>query len=556
MWLLKTDDLTLHCFFGSIPKYSILSHTWEAEEITHQEMLNPTDEVRRKAGYQKIHACAAESRKLGYSYTWVDTCCIDKSSSAELSEAINSMFSWYRDSEEVLAPANVKFYAADWTAMGTKKENVSILSKFLSIKSYFLKFANIEKANIATKMSWAAHRETTRLEDMAYCLMGLFDINIPLLYGKGSKAFLRLQEEIIKVDDGMSIFLWKASGDEHQTLRGPLARSPREFSHVSTDRAAWSGISSLGTPFAMTNKGLKLHAPLAPIDRLYDECVHDDRLKAELGSIIAQDGGFSKTLYVAALSPTTNSHQFGLLVRPLDASMKLFVRDYTQTVLDFHMAAFETKERATPAFEMTQFYFNQHTLRNLSQSHLDGTATQLPIRRLDLHSLEGVETIKSRRPLEMRGEGSLNADGRVTNRYPGHAFHTVKYCNTPDLLGWTGCSLMLRDATTDKVWGPLWVLCRICPAFLLRDSTVSCLILTGAIAKRLCSLEDATEIDDLLSAEHHVTRLEVKNTSGWVEQPFVYSDGDEDSNMSVRPRCSQYRQAANLMISACFVVRL
>ncbi|CRK09963.1 hypothetical protein BN1723_015540, partial [Verticillium longisporum] len=590
MWLLKTDDLTLHCFFGSIPEYSILSHTWETDEITQQEMLNATDEVRRKAGYQKIHACAAESRKLGYSYTWIDTCCIDKSSSAELSEAINSMFSWYRDSElclvylqdyqpspgsafmndtghcrwftrgwtlqEVLAPANVSFYTADWTAMGTKEEHAQVLSGFLSIDRGHLTDGLLEGISVATKMSWAAHRQTSRVEDMAYCLMGLFDINMPLLYGEGSKAFLRLQEEIMKVDDSSSIFFWKTADDEHRTLRGPLARSPLEFSHVSTDRAAWSDISSLETPFAMTNKGLQLHVPLAPIHRLYDECVYDARLKAELGSIIAQDGGFSKTLYVAALSPTTHFRQLGLLVRPLDSSLKLFVRDYTQTVLDFHMAAFDAEGQATPAFEMTQFYLNQHTPQKLSQSQLDRTATQLPIRRLDLYPFCSVETIQSQRPLEARGEDCLNAEGRVTNRYPGHALHRVKYCSTPDVLGWTGCSLMLRDATTDKVWGPLWVLCRIRPAFLLHDSTVSWLILTGSIAKRLCSLKDAREIDDLLRAEHHGTRFSGKFYADSVEQTFVYRDGGEASNMSVRLVFTQHRQAAALTITAYIKVRL
>ena len=69
------------------------------QEVTYDETLNPSQETRRKAGFQKIESCCGIAREYGLSYAWVDTCCIDKRSSAELSEAINSMYRWYSDAE-------------------------------------------------------------------------------------------------------------------------------------------------------------------------------------------------------------------------------------------------------------------------------------------------------------------------------------------------------------------------------------------------------------------------------------------------------------------------
>jgi hypothetical protein len=102
MRLLQTHDLHFREFADNeIPKYAILSHTWgpSVEEVTFQELQNPNQYVRRKAGYEKILRCAEKASLLGYMYVWIDTCCIDKRSSAELSEAINSMYAWYKNSD-------------------------------------------------------------------------------------------------------------------------------------------------------------------------------------------------------------------------------------------------------------------------------------------------------------------------------------------------------------------------------------------------------------------------------------------------------------------------
>jgi hypothetical protein len=97
-------------FIGSqIPPYAILSHTWEDDEVTLRDLVPVTGEppsptaLDQKSGYRKIQrTCAQALLRGGLDYAWVDTCCIDKSSSAELTEAINSMFGWYRDAKVLL----------------------------------------------------------------------------------------------------------------------------------------------------------------------------------------------------------------------------------------------------------------------------------------------------------------------------------------------------------------------------------------------------------------------------------------------------------------------
>src|ERR1700738_366061 len=98
MRLLHTQTLKLHEFFGAdIPPYAILSHTWDEGEVSFQEWQSGDGNL--KAGYDKVRRCCQMAASDGFPYVWVDTCCIDKTSSSELSEAINSMYSWYRLSE-------------------------------------------------------------------------------------------------------------------------------------------------------------------------------------------------------------------------------------------------------------------------------------------------------------------------------------------------------------------------------------------------------------------------------------------------------------------------
>jgi hypothetical protein len=265
MWLVNSSTLNLEYFVGSnIPKYAILSHTWEDEEVSLQELAQHF--AASKKGYIKIKETCVRARRHGLQYAWIDTCCIDKSSSAELTECINSMFQWYKNAEkchvflsdlgsetpaedglaachwftrgwtlqELIAPAEVRFYNQTWSSIGTKKKFSSIISSITSIdKNALLSHRPPKAYSVATRMSWAAYRETTRIEDLAYCLLGIFDVNIPMIYGKGTKSFRRLQEEIISGSNDLTIFAW----DQEQEEGGPnhlFAPSPAQFGHANS----------------------------------------------------------------------------------------------------------------------------------------------------------------------------------------------------------------------------------------------------------------------------------------------------------------------------------
>jgi hypothetical protein len=182
---------------------------------------------------------------------------------------------WFRRGwtlQELLAPRSVVFFDNDWIDIGTKLSLEEIISEITGIDD----FVNFETACVAQKMSWAAKRETTRIEDEAYCLLGLFDVNMPPLYGEGKKAFMRLQLEILKTSDDESMFVWYDEIREllfwlgQQPLSGLLADSPRCFRYSGGIRpihpkdryqsfTLWKD-----NPFSMTNKGLHISLNLFP----------------------------------------------------------------------------------------------------------------------------------------------------------------------------------------------------------------------------------------------------------------------------------------------------
>jgi hypothetical protein len=124
--------------------------------------------------------------------------------------------------QELIAPSKVDFYSKDWVKLGSKNSLFLEVSRITKMR-YQVFLGHIQDFSVASKMSWAAHRKTTRVEDMAYCLLGIFGINMPLLYGEGKKAFLRLQEEIMKVSEDQSLFAWTRSGHlRRMDLEPPL----------------------------------------------------------------------------------------------------------------------------------------------------------------------------------------------------------------------------------------------------------------------------------------------------------------------------------------------
>lgn len=308
MRLLNTHTLSFEEFYGNLPKYAILSHTWGSEEVTFQDWADSSS-MKHKSGYTKIVEACKQAKSDGYLYAWVDTNCIDKTSSAELTEAINSMFAWYNRAgicyaylsdvptfnpisfaeafrrsrwfkrgwtlQELLAPEEVVFYAADWSRIGTKATLVREIAAATGINIEYLcpekravaatrddwtKRLHItcHEASVAERMSWLARRETTRIEDMAYCMLGIFGISMPLLYGEGQGAFLRLQEEILKSSDDHSLFCWSWTMDEGQSSL--LSLRPHSFLEATHYRRSRS--NEQPSPYSMTNAGLSIRLPM------------------------------------------------------------------------------------------------------------------------------------------------------------------------------------------------------------------------------------------------------------------------------------------------------
>jgi hypothetical protein len=223
-----------------IPAYAILSHTWglDTEEVTYKDLVDDTG--NGKTGYEKIRFCAAQTRRDGLRYFWVDTCCIDKSNNNELSEAINCMFRWYQNAarcyvyladvlapeneegnqrsdsawesafraskwftrgwtlQELLAPASVEFFTKDGHRLGDKRSLEQQIHHITGIDLLALGgSASLTSFDVEERFKWAETRQTTREEDWAYCLLGIFVVFMPLLYGEGKvNAVRRLKQEI------------------------------------------------------------------------------------------------------------------------------------------------------------------------------------------------------------------------------------------------------------------------------------------------------------------------------------------------------------------------
>lgn len=297
MRLLHTTNLTVEEFIDeNTPRYAILSHTWEDGEITLQDI--ETGRAEGKEGYTKVKDCCTYARdKDRFAYVWIDTCCIDKTSSAELSEAINSMYRWYQEADicyafladvslegsmaeskwftrgwtlqELIAPTHLLFLNRAWKELGSKSTLSDEVAHRTGIPVNVLKgIVDIETVSIAQRMSWASSRRTTRPEDQAYCLMGLFGINMPLIYGEGRRAFTRLQEEIMRISDDYSIFAWWTESQD-ESHGGLLATSPHAFKNSASILPSQDAHSSSSQQphdqLAVSSKGVHLEVPFLPV---------------------------------------------------------------------------------------------------------------------------------------------------------------------------------------------------------------------------------------------------------------------------------------------------
>lgn len=237
--------------------YAILSHRWNGLEITFEQLGENINELRaagttplESPQQEKIRGACQTARAKGIRWMWIDTCCVDKSSTSELSESLNSMFRWYRDAklcvtylsdvvrkgagredftnegghpavrfsrdwtlQELLAPCHLEFFDKNWDLIGDRAELAEQIEEITSIQSKYLKGETEDDdprdACIAAKFSWIAKRQTERDEDMTYSMLGLFGITMDPRYGEGWGAFMRLQKELLSSSKDESLFAWK-----------------------------------------------------------------------------------------------------------------------------------------------------------------------------------------------------------------------------------------------------------------------------------------------------------------------------------------------------------
>ncbi|KAI0506185.1 HET-domain-containing protein [Xylaria bambusicola] len=339
MHLLNVYTGRLEEFFGDgIPPYAILSHTWGEGEVSFQDLKDPSH--TQKPGYAKIEGCCQQAIRDGLDFVWIDTCCIDKRSSAELSEAINSMFRWYGEAkicyvyladvtkenldasysalgnskwftrgwtlQELIAPVILEFFDTTWTtifkvykggfANRSAKLMVGCITGIEQWTEYSIRTLDttLRDVPVATKFSWASGRSTSRVEDMAYCLLGLLDVSMPLLYGEGNRAFLRLQEEFLKKYFDPSILL-RGFGLHHLDIkdiesrfdRSYLAPTPslfRGFRNVGIKRVGFP-VGGISQPtWIMTPYGLRVDLPVLRVDARNDGYVFVTNYTIERGT--------------------------------------------------------------------------------------------------------------------------------------------------------------------------------------------------------------------------------------------------------------------------------
>ncbi|KAK3366724.1 hypothetical protein B0T24DRAFT_367243 [Lasiosphaeria ovina] len=292
------------------PKYAILSHTWgdDGEELTFRDVEEGGIRKPGVGSAKFLGSCRqAVQDRLGY--VWIDTCCIDKTNLVELSEAINSMFRWYQRAsvcyaylsdvpsddeprkpsskfctsrwfgrgwtlQELLAPEQLRFYNSEWGYLGNKGTLRTIVGKITGIPhQILLGISELRSASVAQRMSWAGGRETKRKEDLAYCLLGIFGVTMPMIYGEGGdQAFLRLQDQILRTTRDDSILAWGLISPEKPLINSAdqagqatagriLATAPSDFAH-SGDIVCREQLSTSLNPLDISGGSLRLYLSL------------------------------------------------------------------------------------------------------------------------------------------------------------------------------------------------------------------------------------------------------------------------------------------------------
>lgn len=318
MRLLNVRTFEIQDFGIPIPDYAIVTHRWTGKEVTLQQWQQylstsfPDPDYESGDGLSKIINSCSLAQEQGIHWIWLDTCCIDKTNNVELGEAINSMYSWYQRAkvcyaylsdvdwyepqpeidnqddndarearglaareafihsnwftrgwtlQELLAPGEVQFYDRSWNFVGTKLTLAPAIAAASKIDpSYLTQGTPISRASLATRMSWASERVTTRDEDTAYCLLGLLDVNLDLRYGEGRRAFLRLQKLLVETSPDESVLAWTSPGVSRYGLLAPWVDCFRDSGDITVEGR---GKAIERKPYHMTNQGLEFHIPNA-----------------------------------------------------------------------------------------------------------------------------------------------------------------------------------------------------------------------------------------------------------------------------------------------------
>lgn len=315
MRLVNTSALVQQEFFDlRLPAYAVLPRTWDDGEVNLQQYVRdlsakddrqasiwayyrslPRDSTLLTPGWRKMIDSCRIASSHGLEWIWCDMCCIDNTSSSELSESINSMFHWLQKAEacyafisdfdsasghsnldscrwftrgwtyqELLAPPKVEFYDRQLRCSGDRLELAARISHTTGIPvGYLTGEPQITEACIAQRKFWASRRETTREGDVAYSLLGIFNVQLPLLYGEGTKAFAKLQKQIRVETRDETIFAWTVF-DRRSYIRDPLnfsmlAESPRNFGQAGDIIRV--DMRPVRPPPVFTNQGLELAVP-------------------------------------------------------------------------------------------------------------------------------------------------------------------------------------------------------------------------------------------------------------------------------------------------------
>lgn len=315
--VLRANEKAMKAAVDAFFEFAMFSHRWSTtidDEPTYDHIKGEESiyDLQTPPGIDKLQQFCKVSRENQFRWAWSDTCCIDKTNNVELQESIISMFSWYRLSsvtivylsdvtdeksfrhsvwftrgwtlQELIAPRLVWFYKKDWTPYIDSKQNhkedpqvVKIISETTSIDQTVLNqfvpgLRDVGSDEVKKRMSWLASRKTAKIEDMAYCMMGIFGVHMPVMYGERKNAFVRLQKEIMNLTDDLSLFDWVGEPSELHSYfashpscfanppAGPR-RSSSKLSHIRLFQASKAFASAVGSTAVISIKKLLLDPP-------------------------------------------------------------------------------------------------------------------------------------------------------------------------------------------------------------------------------------------------------------------------------------------------------